>query len=113
VRDDGNLDARALVERVFTVRDQAWRGLGTLPASGLALRPAYAVHDAALRFGLVDVVAAPDGRCRAGEVLTGRLRPNACEAFGTACTPASPLGAPMVSAEGACAAWFAAGRARA
>ncbi len=110
VRAEGNPVAWQLVDRLFEVVDRQWRGIGGIPSSGLALRPEYAAFDALLRFGL-DGAALPSvdeatRGCRAGEVLTGRLKPPECEAFGRACTPETPLGATMVSTEGACAAYF-------
>lgn len=113
-RRDGNPAARAAVEEVFEPCDRAWRGLGVLPRSGLRLRDRYRAFDAAARFPAaalgVRADADDDARCQAGLVLRGLLRPDRCDAFGTACTPEHPLGAPMVSSEGACAAYFAAGR---
>ncbi len=104
--DDGNPAARAMVERVFQVVSRAWRGLGELPGSGLGLRPEYAAFDAERRFPDAPASAPEDPRCRAGHVLTGLRKPPECEAFGGACTPDNPLGAPMISSEGACAAWY-------
>jgi hydrogenase expression/formation protein HypD len=97
---------------VFEPVDRRWRGLAELPASALALRPAYARFDAARRFGLAAAAVAEPSECRAGDVLRGVLKPVQCPAFGTRCTPERPLGAPMVSSEGACAAYWRAGRAR-
>ncbi|MGH0030196.1 MAG: hydrogenase formation protein HypD [Myxococcota bacterium] len=107
VRPAGNPAARALVDEVFEVCDRPWRGIGVLPGGGLRLRGRYARLDAArLLPGRLAVAAEPD-RCRAADVLRGRLRPPECPAFGGECRPEHPLGAPMVSAEGACAAYFA------
>ncbi|MFZ5491337.1 MAG: hydrogenase formation protein HypD [Pseudomonadota bacterium] len=105
-RPDGNPAARALIGEVFEPVTRRWRGLGALPGGGLGLRPAYAGFDAAQRFALPDQPAADHAECRAGEVLQGRLRPDRCPAFGRRCTPQRPLGAPMVSSEGACAAYY-------
>jgi hydrogenase expression/formation protein HypD len=106
VRRQGNESARGLIDRVFEVSDRAWRGLGCLPGSGLSLRPAYAAFDAEARFGRVRAEGATEaGECIAGLVLRGLKKPHECPAFGTRCTPEHPLGAPMVSAEGACAAY--------
>ncbi|HJL05368.1 MAG TPA: hydrogenase formation protein HypD [Polyangiaceae bacterium LLY-WYZ-15_(1-7)] len=108
VRPEGNPHARAAVERVFEIADVPWRGLGVLPAGGLALRPAFTRFDAAARFpDLAGPAEGPaeDPRCRAAEVLQGLLSPAACPELGRACTPEHPLGAPMVSTEGACAAY--------
>ena len=103
---DGNPGARAMVDEVFAVSDRAWRGLGSIPLSGLALRPRYAAFDACGVFDVASVTASEPAECRAGLVLQGRLRPTDCPAFGTGCTPEHPLGATMVSTEGACAAYF-------
>ena len=105
VRAAGNPAARALLDEVFEPVTRRWRGLGAVPDGGLGLRPAYAAFDAAARFGLADRQAAEPAACRAGEVLQGRLKPAECPAFGRECTPQRPLGAPMVSSEGACAAY--------
>ncbi len=102
----GNPTARRVIEQVFTVCDRAWRGIGTIPDSGFRLAPAYARFDAIQRFGLPEPVGVESKRCQAGQVLRGILPPNRCPAFGTECTPEHPLGAPMVSSEGACAAYF-------
>ncbi|HUJ63002.1 MAG TPA: hydrogenase formation protein HypD [Kofleriaceae bacterium] len=106
VAPDGNHHARALIREVFEVVDRDWRGIGEIAASGLGLRAAYADHDALRRFGPAPRVAAPATECLSGLVLQGRLRPTECPAFGTRCTPDRPLGAPMVSNEGACAAYY-------
>lgn len=103
---DGNVPARHLLGDVFRICDRAWRGLGVIPGSGLALSEAFSAWDAERRFDLSGVRAVESPRCRAGDVLRGRLKPPECPAFGAPCTPASPLGAPMVSSEGACAAYF-------
>jgi hydrogenase expression/formation protein HypD len=102
----GNRRAQELVARVFEVTDRKWRGLGAIAGSGLALRPEFRAFDALERFALTDLTADEPAECRAGEVLQGLLKPPACPAFGTRCTPERPLGAPMVSTEGACAAYF-------
>jgi hydrogenase expression/formation protein HypD len=110
---EGNEHARALVADVFETCDRAWRGIGVIPSSGLRLREAYAAFDAERRFPRGDgTVASESEICIAGKVLIGRAKPHDCPAFGTACTPETPLGAPMVSSEGACAAYFLAGRRR-
>jgi hydrogenase expression/formation protein HypD len=108
VRNDGNAIARAAVAEVFRVADRQWRGLGTIERSGLELAPTYAGFDAARRFAL-DVETSDDvasSECRAGDVLRGQIKPHDCRAFGMTCTPERPLGAPMVSSEGACAAYY-------
>jgi hydrogenase expression/formation protein HypD len=110
VRREGNLSAQALMAEIFTTVDRRWRGLDLLPKSALALTNRYAAYDAIRRFDLVCEVAIEPVECRASEVLRGLLKPPQCSAFGGTCTPEHPLGAPMVSAEGACAAYFHAGR---
>jgi hydrogenase expression/formation protein HypD len=106
VRAEGNRPALALIREVFEVVPRTWRGIGAIPASGLALRPAYAAHDAERRFGVRGVGGREDPECRSGRVLQGLLKPPECPAFGTRCTPDTPLGATMVSSEGACAAYY-------
>jgi hydrogenase expression/formation protein HypD len=105
VRAEGNSAAQALLREVFEVVPRAWRGLGEIPKSGLGLRPAYAELDALKRFPLGKMASREDPECQSGLVLQGKLRPTECPAFGTRCTPESPLGATMVSSEGACAAY--------
>jgi hydrogenase expression/formation protein HypD len=113
VTREGTVPARSLVEQVFELADRQWRGIGMIPRSGLVLRPAFAAFDAEARFDLGEIRVSEPAACRAGEVLTGQLKPRQCSAFGTACTPEHPLGAPMVSSEGACAAYYNYGRYRA
>ena len=112
VTRDGTVPARYLVAQVFELVDRKWRGIGEIPRSGLGLRPEFADFDAELRFGLSDLTVGEPLECRAGDVLRGKLKPFECPAFGTLCTPSRPLGAPMVSSEGACAAYFNYGRLR-
>jgi hydrogenase expression/formation protein HypD len=107
---DGNAPAQALLEEVFTVTDRAWRGIGVIPASGWRLSDAYADYDAEHRFDVGAIRTTESALCRAGEVLQGAIKPSQCEAFGKQCTPRTPLGATMVSSEGACAAYFNYGR---
>jgi hydrogenase expression/formation protein HypD len=107
VRGEGNPQAQALLAEVFTVVDRPWRGLGLIPGGGLDLAPAFADLDARRRFGLDGLGEEEEGGpCIAGRILQGRASPDQCPAFGRECTPEHPLGAPMVSSEGACAAWF-------
>ena len=106
VRAEGNPAARAIAEEVFEVVDRNWRGLGPIPASGWGLRERFAAYDAARRFCLPTPAPAPAGECISGEILRGLRKPHECPAFGTRCTPECPIGAPMVSSEGACAAYF-------
>lgn len=110
VTEQGNLAAQRTIEEVFVVTDRGWRGIGVIPHSGWKLSPAYADFDAALRFGVEHVRTCESSACRAGDVLQGRIKPNQCDAFGTTCTPRNPLGATMVSSEGACAAYYNFGR---
>jgi hydrogenase expression/formation protein HypD len=112
VTRQGTVPARELVSRVFQLVDRQWRGIGAIPRSGLGLRPEFADFDAELRFAVGDLSVSEPAECRAGDVLRGRLNPRQCPAFGTRCTPEHPLGAPMVSTEGACAAYFNYGRFR-
>ena len=113
VTRQGTVPARTLVEQVFQLVDRKWRGIGEIPASGLGLREEFADFDAERRFGLGAVTVAEPAECQAGAVLRGQLKPRQCPAFGTTCTPEHPLGAPMVSSEGACAAYYNFGRFRA
>jgi hydrogenase expression/formation protein HypD len=106
VRPEGNLVAQDVVHQVFATCDRAWRGIGVIPDSGWRLADAYAEFDAEARFGVQDVCAVEPDLCHAGEVLQGTIKPFECPAFGRECTPRSPLGAPMVSSEGACAAYY-------
>ncbi len=106
VRAEGNVPAQAMLADVMRVVDRKWRGIGMIPQSGWALSEAYADVDAEARFDVGDIDTEESSLCRSGEVLQGLLKPNECEAFGRECTPRSPLGATMVSSEGACAAYF-------
>ncbi|MCK6683849.1 MAG: hydrogenase formation protein HypD [Thermoanaerobaculia bacterium] len=106
----GNTRAQELLAQVFEVCDRPWRGIGVIPKSGYRLAPAYAAFDAASRFRVTAVTADEPEVCIAGRILQGLDKPDACPAFGTACTPEKPLGAPMVSSEGACSAYHRYGR---
>jgi hydrogenase expression/formation protein HypD len=110
VTERGNEPAQAVLAEVFEPVDRAWRGIGVIPASGWRLADAYRDFDAEIRFGVTDVMAVESPLCRSGEVLRGTLKPNQCPAFGKECTPRTPLGATMVSSEGACAAYYHFGR---
>jgi hydrogenase expression/formation protein HypD len=110
VRREGNVPAQQLMWRVFQVCDRKWRGIGLIPDGGMKLRAGFAAFDAELRFGLADRETAESSLCIAGQVLRGLRKPSECSAFGHQCTPEHPLGAPMVSAEGACAAYYHYGR---
>ncbi len=111
VTRDGNRPAQDLIHQVFTISDRKWRGIGVIPDSGYRLRDAFAAFDAERRFAVADLTAQESPLCIAGEILRGIKKPHQCGAFGTKCTPEHPLGAPMVSSEGACAAYFNYGRA--
>lgn len=106
VRAEGNAHARRVVEAVFEVADRNWRGIGRIPRSGLEVRPEWAAFDARKRFGLVEKAARADTGCISGEIMRGVKKPPDCPAFGTTCKPEHPVGAPMVSGEGACAAYY-------
>lgn len=106
VRREGNPGARQLLKIVFEVGDKAWRGIGTIPNSGLHLRAEFHAFDAERRFGVSHVQVQESTDCIAGQILRGIRKPFDCPAFGTSCTPERPLGAPMVSSEGACAAYY-------
>jgi hydrogenase expression/formation protein HypD len=107
---NGNLIAQKLLEDVFEVTDRAWRGIGVIPASGWQLRSEYRDFDAGHRFGVGHIRTVESPLCHSGEVLQGILKPNQCPSFGKECTPRKPLGATMVSSEGACAAYYNYGR---
>lgn len=110
VAPEGNRPAQAVLDEVFEVCDRKWRGIGEIPASGWRLRERYRAFDAAERFDVASIVTHEPALCRSGDVLRGHLKPNQCPAFGKECTPRRPLGATMVSSEGACAAYFQYGR---
>jgi hydrogenase expression/formation protein HypD len=106
VRSQGNEHALRRVREVFEVVPRQWRGIGPIPRSGLALRAEFADHDAERKFGVAALTAAESSECISGRILQGLMKPPECPAFGTRCTPESPLGATMVSSEGACAAYY-------
>jgi len=106
----GNEPAQRMVEQVFEVSDRVWRGIGLIPQSGWKLRDTYGDFDAESKFDVGDIRTQESPQCRSGEVLQGLLKPDGCAAFGQECTPQTPLGATMVSAEGACAAYYRYGR---
>src|SRR5262249_32434337 len=112
VSTDGNSHARQIIEEVFEITDRKWRGIGTIPHSGFRLRPGYADFDAETRFAVASLAAEESKLCLSGLVLQGLKKPLECPAFGKECTPHTPLGATMVSAEGACAAYYHYGRLR-
>jgi hydrogenase expression/formation protein HypD len=106
VRREGNPGAQKVIYEVFEVSDRIWRGIGEIPASGYRIRDAYAAYDAEKVFSVETIKVQESPLCIAGEILRGMKKPHDCTAFGTQCTPERPLGAPMVSSEGACAAYF-------
>jgi len=106
VQYEGNRPAQEAIARVFESADRKWRGIGSISESGLFLKPAYAAYDAERIFDLADICAQEPPECISAEVLLGHKKPTDCTAFGTRCTPDKPLGAPMVSSEGACAAYY-------
>jgi len=106
VRLEGNAPAQQLVARVFSVVDRKWRGVGGIAQSGLGLAPEFAAFDAETRFGLSGYTAHEDPDCISGLIMQGAKKPEECSAYGKRCTPDHPLGAPMVSSEGACAAYY-------
>jgi hydrogenase expression/formation protein HypD len=110
VRPEGNPASRKLIEDVFEVCDRKWRGIGLIPSSGLRLREEYRDHDAERLFKVDDIETQESSVCISGQVLKGLKKPHDCPAFGKECTPQNPLGATMVSSEGACAAYYAYGR---
>jgi hydrogenase expression/formation protein HypD len=103
---EGNRPAQSVIDQVFETCDRKWRGIGMIPASGWRLRQEYAAFDAEQRFAVDDIQPAESPLCIAGLILQGLKRPPECTAFGTVCTPENPLGATMVSSEGACAAYY-------
>jgi hydrogenase expression/formation protein HypD len=110
VSREGNKAAQQLLQQVFAVCDRQWRGIGVIPASGYRLRPELVAFDAEQRFEVAAITAQESPLCIAGPILKGLKKPGDCSAFGTLCTPERPLGAPMVSSEGACAAYYQYGR---
>jgi hydrogenase expression/formation protein HypD len=106
VQRAGNSYAQDFIRHVFQVVPRKWRGIGEIPQSGLGLRPEYAAFDAETRFGVAAQSVPEPAECKSGLVLQGALKPTQCPAFGTRCTPEHPLGATMVSSEGACAAYY-------
>ena len=110
VTREGNPEARKMIFRVFEPCDRAWRGIGVIPASGYRLRDEFRAYDAASLFDLEQIVSREPENCISGMILQGAKKPHQCPAFGKECTPLTPLGATMVSAEGACAAYYNYGR---
>lgn len=110
VQPAGNQAAQRMLLEVFEPTDRAWRGIGEIPQSGWRLREPYHAYDAERKFAVGHIDTHESPLCRSGEVLQGKIKPNECAAFGVTCTPRTPLGATMVSSEGACAAYYQYGR---
>jgi len=106
VKPEGNPEAQKVIQRIFTIADREWRGIGVIPMSGYEVRPEYVAYDANIKFKVNIEKAAESNECIAGLVLKGIKKPQECPQFGRGCTPQMPLGAPMVSSEGACAAYY-------
>jgi hydrogenase expression/formation protein HypD len=106
VRREGNVPAQQLIREIFEITNRKWRGIGEIPVSGLGIREEYAEFDAEKIFNVQNISADESKVCIAGVILRGLKKPHECPAFGTDCSPEHPLGAPMVSSEGACAAYY-------
>jgi hydrogenase expression/formation protein HypD len=106
VKEEGNISAQKIISQVFDVSDQAWRGIGTIEESGYRLNKAYIRFDADKKFSIDIIKAEENKECIAGDIMKGLKKPYQCVHFGKTCTPQNPLGAPMVSSEGACAAYY-------
>ncbi len=106
VTEKGNEDAIAIVTKIFEVTDREWRGIGVIPNSGWEVKPEFSAYDANKKFNINTPFVEEDKTCLSGDIMKGKLKPIQCPNFGTKCTPLKPLGAPMVSGEGACAAYY-------
>jgi hydrogenase expression/formation protein HypD len=106
VEKDGNINAIKVINEIFEVTDREWRGIGNIPHSGYAVKEQYSLYDANKKFSITIKEAHEDPTCLSGDVMKGKIKPSGCPNFGTKCTPVRPLGAPMVSSEGACAAYY-------
>lgn len=106
VKEEGNKAAKAVINKVFEVGNREWRGIGEIPNSGYVIRTAYRNYDAEAKFNIEAIKVPENANCIAGEILKGIKKPNQCAQFGKTCNPSNPLGAPMVSSEGACAAYY-------
>ena len=106
VKPEGHPEARKVIEQIFEVSDREWRGIGNIPLSGYELRQEFSAFDANQKFQVNLEKATESTECIAGLVLKGIKKPHECPQFGKKCTPQMPLGAPMVSSEGACAAYY-------
>jgi hydrogenase expression/formation protein HypD len=106
VKEEGNLAALKVINQVFEIGHREWRGIGEIPNSGYVLTKEFKDFDAETKFGISHIKVPENPHCIAGQILRGIKKPNECQQFGKACTPSNPLGAPMVSSEGACAAYY-------
>ncbi|WP_456376860.1 hydrogenase formation protein HypD [Lutibacter sp.] len=106
VKEHGNKAAIAVIQKVFEIGNREWRGIGEIPNSGYVIKEAYSKYDAEIKFNIEHIKVPENSDCIAGEILRGIKKPNQCSQFGKKCKPANPLGAPMVSSEGACAAYY-------
>ncbi|MCF6295880.1 MAG: hydrogenase formation protein HypD [Flavobacteriaceae bacterium] len=106
VKKEGNLAAKKVIQTIFEIGNREWRGIGEIPNSGYKLKKEFEAFDAELKFGISNIKVPENIDCIAGEILKGIKKPHQCSQFGKTCTPQNPLGAPMVSSEGACAAYY-------
>jgi hydrogenase expression/formation protein HypD len=106
VKEEGNIAAQTVINKIFEVGSREWRGIGEIPNSGYVIKKEYKNFDAEAKFNISNIKVPENAQCIAGEILRGIKKPNQCSQFGKACNPANPLGAPMVSSEGACAAYY-------
>jgi hydrogenase expression/formation protein HypD len=106
VKQEGNIKAQEIIRKVFKIGTRKWRGIGEIPNSGLVLQDEFTAYDASLKFNLADMIVEEPGECISGLILQGIKKPNECAAFGKLCNPEHPLGATMVSSEGACSAYY-------
>ncbi|HKJ07035.1 MAG TPA: hydrogenase formation protein HypD [Flavobacteriaceae bacterium] len=106
VKEEGNLAAKKVIQQVFEVGSREWRGIGKIPNSGYVIKKTYQKYDAEHKFGIDYIEAPENSKCIAGEILRGLKKPHQCSEFSKKCNPSNPLGAPMVSSEGACAAYY-------
>jgi hydrogenase expression/formation protein HypD len=106
VQKEGNLLARETIDEVFETGNRSWRGIGEIPMSGYEVNEKYRNYNARIKFSLANTVADPDNGCISGEIMKGQKKPCQCPHFGRGCSPEHPIGAPMVSSEGACAAYY-------
>jgi hydrogenase expression/formation protein HypD len=106
VKKEGNIAAKNVIQKVFEIGTREWRGIGEIPNSGYVIKEAYKKFDAEINFNISHIKVPENSACIAGEILRGIKKPHQCEQFGKTCNPSNPLGAPMVSSEGACAAYY-------